>query len=112
MNTSPSIPVVYDAQQVLAAAVAHRVEHMSQDELQALIAKAHGELKHENSTLHERIKDLEEEKAALESQNERLLYKLSRSLFDEKDYEGFDPSEYTVPWEEMLADARQRLRKE
>jgi hypothetical protein len=109
MNTLESAALQSDAQHILASAVAHQVERMSKDELQTLVANAHVELQNENAVLKERIKQLEEKNAELEAENLRLLYRISRSLFDEKDYENFDPSEYTVPVEEMLAEARALL---
>ena len=70
----------------------------------------------ELDSLRLRICQMEEELAQsqqcivdLRAQYERLILRVSRSLFAEKDYENFDPSEYTVPVEEMLADARKSL---
>jgi predicted nuclease with TOPRIM domain len=106
MNTiSPTLPAI-DAQQILATAVAHRIEHMTKEELQTLLAKAHVDLQNENAALQQRIKQLEEEKAELEAQYLRLAYKYSRSLFNEKDWENFDPSEYSGSAEELIAMVR------
>ena len=96
MNAAVSTPVLNDAQQILASAVAHQVERMSMEEVQALVAKDQLELQSENAALKKRIEELEAE-------NNRLAWNFSRSLFNEKDYENFDPSEYTVPVEEVLA---------
>ena len=106
MNTMNAIPVPTDAHQILAAAVAHRIEHMSRDELQALVAKAHGDLQGENAALRQRVTQLEGENAKLDAHVLRLMYRISRSLFDEKDYENFDPSEYTVSMEELFAEVK------
>jgi predicted nuclease with TOPRIM domain len=99
---SPILPAS-DPQQILATAVGHRIEHMTKDELQTLLAKAQVDLQNENAALQQRIKQLEEEKAQLEAQYLRLGYKYSRSLFHEKDWENFDPSEYSGSAEELLA---------
>jgi predicted nuclease with TOPRIM domain len=109
MNTIESTPTQVAAQQTLVSAVAHHIEQMSKDELETLAAKALGDLQAENAALRKRIQQLEQDKAKLEADNERLLYKISRSLFDEKDYENFDTNDYSVPVEEMLANARKRL---
>jgi len=103
MNTmSPTLPAI-DPQQILATAVAHRIEHMTKDELQSLLAKAQVDLQNENVALQQRIKQLEEEKTQLEAQYLRLGYKYSRSQFNEKDWENFDPSEYSGSAAELLA---------
>jgi hypothetical protein len=39
------------------------------------------------------------------------MYKLSRNLFIEKDYENFDPNDYTIPVEKMLAEADELLKQ-
>jgi cell division protein FtsB len=96
MNTNESVPVQCDVHQILASAVAHQVERMSKEEVQALVAKSQLELQDENAALKKRIEQLEAE-------NSRLAWQFSRSLFNEKDYETFDPSQYTVPVEEVLA---------
>ena len=64
--------------------------------MQALVAKALLEVQNENAVLKLRIQELEEA-------NTKLMWQWSRSLFNEKDYENFDPSEYTVPAAEVLA---------
>jgi hypothetical protein len=97
MNAAVSTPILNDAQQILASALAHQVERMSKEEVQALVAKGQLELQNENAALKRRIEELEAE-------NTRLAWNFSRSLFNEKDWENFDPSEYTVPMEEMLAE--------
>jgi hypothetical protein len=96
MNTLQTAPALNDAQQVLASAIAHHVETMTKDELQALTTRAHLELQSENAELKKRIKELEDD-------YNKLALQYSRSLFDEKDYENFDPSQFTVPAEELLA---------
>jgi hypothetical protein len=111
MNAIESTPTQIAAQQTLVSAVVHHIEHMSKDELQTLAEKALGDLQAENAALQERVQQLERHKARLEAENERLLYKISHSLFDETDYENFNPSDYSVPVEEMLANARKRLHK-
>jgi hypothetical protein len=45
--------------------------------------------------LHQQIEGLKAEK-------ERLYYQIGRLAFDEKEWENFDPSEYTVSLEEIL----------
>jgi len=104
MNTIPSAPLASDPQRILATAIAHRIEHMTKEELQALLAKTQVELQNENAALQARIKQMEEEKTQLEAQNLRLMYRISRSLFDEKDWENFDPSEYTFSVEDLMAE--------
>ncbi len=96
MTTAASMPLLSDAHQILATAVAHQVERMSKEEVQALVAKGQLELQNENAALKKRIEQLEAE-------NTLLAWKFSRSLFNEKEYENFDPSQYSVPKEEVLA---------
>ena len=103
MNTISSVPTAIDPQQILATAVAHRIEHMTKEEMQALMAKAHVDLQSENAALQQRVAQLEEEKVKLDAQVERLMYRISRSLFNEKDWENFDPSDYSGSAEELLA---------
>ena len=54
--------------------------------------------------MRERIEKLEAEKV-------RLYYKIARLEFNEKDWEDFDPSEYTVPFADMLDDMKKLLRE-
>src|SRR5438128_1257355 len=44
MNTSATSPISQEVQQVLVSAVAHQIERMSKEELQALVAKVHLDL--------------------------------------------------------------------
>ena len=67
---------------------------------------------HVNSIRRERIIQLEAETARLQqtlAEHQRAVYKLTCDLVTEKDWENFDPSEYTVSAEEMLANGRKRL---
>ena len=59
--------------------------------------------------LEQRISQLEQELQAtkqalhkVEEERNRLAWDLSRRLFNEKDWENFDPSEYTVSLDEIL----------
>ncbi len=116
MNTIDPTPIPNAAQNVLASAVAHQIERMSKEDLQALVAKAHLELQNEVAALKQRIAQLEGEAGAnakkiekLEADKTKLHYKIGRLEFDEKEYENFDPSEYTVPFEQTLAEAKKLL---
>ena len=93
--TESTVPLT-NAGQAVVSAVARQIERMSKEEVQALVAKALLDLQTENAALKARIEELEKE-------NTRLLWQWSRALFRESDYENFDPSEYTVPAEEVLA---------
>ena len=101
MNTIPNA-TMNDAQQVFMAAVAHQIERMSKEELQALVAKVDVELQNENAALKKRVEQLEADKL-------KLLYEVACSKVTEKDFENFDPSKYTVPVEEMMSNARHRI---
>jgi predicted nuclease with TOPRIM domain len=112
MNTIETPATPSAAQNVLASAVAHQIERMSKEELQALVAKAHLELQNENAALKQRVAQLEEEAGAkakkiekLEADKTKLHYKIARLEFDETEYDNFDPSEYTIPFEQTLAEA-------
>jgi predicted nuclease with TOPRIM domain len=115
---APTQPVT-DAYQVLASAVAHQVERMSKDEVQTLLAKAMAEIQKENAVLKTRIEQLEAKAVEyaqtinkLEADKVRLYYKIAHLSFDPEEFERtFDPSEYTVPVEQMMANARRRLQE-
>ena len=111
MSTLPTLQPQGEAQQLLASAVARRIEHMSDDELRILLANADADLRAENASLRQRVRQLEADAANLLAENERLMYKISRSLFKPEDYENFDPREHTVPFQEMIADAEKLLRE-
>lgn len=104
MTTAASIPLLSDAHQILATAVAHQVERMSKEEVLALVAKGQVELQNENAALKKRVEQLEADKL-------KLLYEVERAQVTEKDFEGFDPSEYSVPVATMLKNAKRRLKK-
>ena len=118
MNTIP-IPTLNDAQQMLVSAVAHQIERMSKEEVQALVTKANVELQAENAALKKRIDELDEKSAEnaqmiekLEADKVRLYYEIAHLSFDQEEFEkNFDPSEYTVPVEDMLANARRQLQE-
>jgi predicted nuclease with TOPRIM domain len=119
MIANEATPISGAAQQILASAVAHQLERMSKEEVQAMVAKALLELQNENAALTKRIEQFETKAAEdagviekLEADKVQLYYKIGRLSFDPEEWEKtFDPSEYTVPVEEMLANARQRLQK-
>ena len=96
MSTIPPAGLPLDAQQRLASAVAHRIETMSKEEIQAVVERAEADALAENAVLRQRGKELEAEKL-------RLLYQISRRFFDPKDYEDFNPSEYGGSAEELLS---------
>src|ERR1043165_3934328 len=111
MNTIEPTPLPNNAQQVLATALAHRVERMSKEELEQLAAEAQLALQTEIADLRKRLQQAEQEAAqhrqTIEKRDAeilRLQYQISRSFFSEKDWENFDPSEYTIPFEETLAE--------
>jgi hypothetical protein len=100
MDTAMPAQPHNDAHQELVSAVARQVELMSKEEVQALLAKATVELQNENSALKKQIEKLEADKV-------RLYYQVGRLSFDPEEWEKtFDPRDYTVPAEEMLAEAR------
>jgi hypothetical protein len=111
MNTNPQ-----DVQQILIAAIAHQIEHMSKEDLQAVINKALLELQGENARLKERVWELEEVAARnaqlvekLEAEKTKLHYKIARLEFDPEEWENFDFSECTIPFEQSLAEAKKLL---
>src|SRR5437763_715589 len=112
MNSNPTIPIVSDAQQVLASAVARQIERLSKEEVQALVATADLALQKENAALRQRILELEADLARLQhmqAEYQRTVYKLTRDFVTEKDWENFDPGEYTISAEELLANGRKHL---
>lgn len=118
MNTIPT-PMLNDAQQILVSAVAHQIERMSKEEVQALVAKVHAELQAENDALKNRVSALDAKAMEhaqliekLEADKLRLYYKIADLSFDREEFEkNFDPNDYIVPVEDMLANARRRLQE-
>lgn len=68
-----------------------------------------GDIPAEKEMLEGRMKQLDDQMLHLQQQiedlkaeKERLYYQIGRLTFDEKEWENFDPAEYTVSLEEIL----------
>lgn len=99
-----------DVEKVIATAVAHQIERMTKEEVQALVEQARLDFQSENEALKRRIVQLEQdaadkerEKQQLAAERDRLAWELSRRLFDEKEWDNFDPSQFHVTKQETLA---------
>lgn len=108
MNTIPTTPNPIEAQNVLAAAVAHQIERMSKEEVQALVNKAPN-LK-EIAALKERIAALEAKAAEREEYIKMLCRYIGKLEIQPEEWEkNFDPSQCTIPMEQTLAEAEKLL---
>lgn len=108
MNTFQSTPI--EAQSVLAAAVAHQIERMSKEEVQALVNRAPIELEKEIAALKERVVALEAKAAEREEYIRMLCRYIGKLELDPEELERtFDPSEYTIPIEQTFAEIEKLL---